>query len=529
MYLRGVKRKAMDGAELLYYQLAESVYDKVKRQARVQVVHNFGRADEVDPEIFRRLAASLLKVCGPPADPGVASERVFDLGLIHVVDALWEKLGIGQALRHCMASEKQGHPFDRILMALTAYRLEDPSSKLGCYEYWLPERVWLPESRAWKLEEFYRALDFYLDHADTLEGELLGRHGDFFGAKLDLVFADLSLLRIETGEGAEVAPSFASAHQRESGAHARFWVGLAVSREGVPLRSWVFPEETRRLDAMVRMERDLRAWGLERIVFIGESAEAGEAQGFSRIRAVPLRGGREVKDAVLARPGRYRPMGENLEIKEVVVDSGGGRKRYVLCRNPEEARRRGEWRAWVLQLLEAELQALDPSEAEYPARVRELRTSRLFGAYLRENRAKRLLMDPIRIAREARMDGKCVLSADDDTLSAEDVALSDQGARVAEEFFRQVKAMGLRPRPMFHWSPRRIEAHIRLCSLYHFVQRFAELRTGSPWEHLLRVMESCKAVQFRVGDREYVQQTLLGEELGAVMRRLQVPLHARLG
>jgi hypothetical protein len=43
-----------------------------------------------------------------------------------------------------------------------------------------------------------------------------------------------------------------------------------------------------------------------------------------------------------------------------------------------------------------------------------------------------------------------------------------------------MKQTGLEVRPMFHWAPRRIEAHVKLCVLALQVQRTAEIRTGLP-------------------------------------------------
>jgi hypothetical protein len=212
-----------------------------------------------------------------------------------------------------------------------------------------------------------------------------------------------------------------------------------------------------------------------------------------------------------------------------MVNTAGHRRRYIVCRNPEEARRRTDWRAWVLKLMEAELEALDPTDPNHPERAEELRNSQLFGGFLRENRAGTLLPDAVKISRDARLDGKCVLATNDDTLSPEEVALSDQAARVAEEFFRQARTMGLRARPMFHWSPRRIEAHVRLCSIFLVVQRYAETRTGRSWDQMRRLLELCKVIQFRVAGRECFKQTHSGEELRELLTRLDVPLEAPLG
>jgi hypothetical protein len=36
-------------------------------------------------------------------------------------------------------------------------------------------------------------------------------------------------------------------------------------------------------------------------------------------------------------------------------------------------------------------------------------------------------------------------------------------------------------RPVFHWTPRRIVAHVKLCVLALIIQRAAEIAAGAPW------------------------------------------------
>ena len=54
---------------------------------------------------------------------------------------------------------------------------------------------------------------------------------------------------------------------------------------------------------------------------------------------MPMRREDEVTEAVLSRPGRYRQVAENLEVKEVIVGDGERRRRYAVCFNPIEDKR----------------------------------------------------------------------------------------------------------------------------------------------------------------------------------------------
>ena len=67
---------------------------------------------------------------------------------------------------------------------------------------------------------------------------------------------------------------------------------------------------------------------------------------------------KEVEAEVLARPGRYRKVADNLQVKEVWVGTGERRRRYVVCFNPEEAAAPAPAPGLVLEALAAELAAL---------------------------------------------------------------------------------------------------------------------------------------------------------------------------
>ncbi len=68
-----------------------------------------------------------------------------------------------------------------------------------------------------------------------------------------------------------------------------------------------------------------------------------------------MRRGDEVSEQVLSRPGRYQVLAETLEVKEVVVGDGEGRRRYTLCYNAQEAGRQRGHRAQLLEQLRPNL------------------------------------------------------------------------------------------------------------------------------------------------------------------------------
>jgi hypothetical protein len=65
MYLRTIKRKNKDGSIVEYVQLANNVWNKEKGFAQAQVIHSFGRSDQLDVDALKRLIKSVSRLLGP--------------------------------------------------------------------------------------------------------------------------------------------------------------------------------------------------------------------------------------------------------------------------------------------------------------------------------------------------------------------------------------------------------------------------------------------------------------------------------
>ena len=196
MYLRVTERRNRDGSTVAYYGLAENVWNAATRRAEARVVHSFGRADKLDREALKRLVKSINRVLGaeePDREaarglPEIEIEQVFELGVVLVARALWEALGIGQAIRRRLAAAGLSAPHEAALLAMAANRLDDPTSKLACAERWLPDVAWLPEATGLKVDQLYRALDVLAVQAETIEREVFLGTADLFKLDVDLIF-----------------------------------------------------------------------------------------------------------------------------------------------------------------------------------------------------------------------------------------------------------------------------------------------------------------------------------------------------
>ncbi len=64
MYLRTTRRTNKDGSVTVYYQLAHNERHPETRKPIARIIHNFGRADELDRDELVRLCNSIARVCG---------------------------------------------------------------------------------------------------------------------------------------------------------------------------------------------------------------------------------------------------------------------------------------------------------------------------------------------------------------------------------------------------------------------------------------------------------------------------------
>jgi transposase len=339
--------------------------------------------------------------------------------VLYAAHAVWAELGIGPLLREKLQQDGYTAPHDTALFAMTANRLARPSSKLACDDHWLADDVYWPAAQTLALEHLYRALDFLLHHIEALEQEMFLRTADLFKADVDLVFWDTTTLYFEIDDEDEEGEPWQThdipalrkrGHHKEGrDGNPQVVVGLALTRDGLPVRSWVFPGNTADVTTINHLKDDWQGWRLHRCVFVGDRGMFSEAnrQRLSRalgryMLAVPMRKVTEVQGEVLARPGRYRDVAHHLRVKEVVVGEGERRRRYLVCHNPAEAEREQAHRARLLELVRAELAALDVRQADHPKKACELMASRRFGRYLQLDARGRLRIDTTKVAAAAK-------------------------------------------------------------------------------------------------------------------------------
>jgi Transposase DDE domain len=504
MYLRETRQKRADGSFVTHLQLAENVWNPQKKRSEVRIIHNCGRAeDPKTAERLRHLARSILKKCHPQEIVQHSSQwRLVDAwpyGPLYVLEALWQRLGIADIITDQLKGRKLDFAVERALFAMVANRACAPCSKLYCYEQWLREDVRIEGTDSRALHHLYRAMDLLEAHQDGIEQALYFRLADLLNLDVELIFYDTTSLHFEIdamdqGHGEEAKNGRSDAPQ--------IVIGLAVTRDGLPVRHWVFPGNTVDVTTVAQVKADLKGWKLSRCVFVGDAGMVSQENldrlsksGGKYILWMPMRRGDEVTHDVLQRPGRFQQVADNLRVKEVVVGEGERRRRYVVCHNPQEAKRQRAHRRQVLHELEAELASLKEVRGEsHSKRVCQLRASRRYGRYLRLTKGGLLRIDAAKRRAAEQLDGKFVGHSNDDSLTPADLALGYKQLQRVEEAWRSLKS-GLRVRPVYHWAVHRIHAHVALSVLALLLERIIEQACGDTWRNIRADLEQIKLAQ----------------------------------
>ena len=166
-----------------------------------------------------------------------------------------------------------------------------------------------------------------------------------------------------------------------------------------------------------------------------------------------------------------------------MIGDGERRLRYVVCFNPEEAARQQAHRRYLLDHLQAELAAMgDAAQDVQSKRVAALRSSSRWGKYLTLG-DKGLQLDAKAIKAAEHYDGKFLVHGNDDTLSAQDMALGYKQMIRVEQAWRDMKST-LDMRPVFHWAPHRIHAHVAITVLSLLLERTVEHACADTWRNV---------------------------------------------
>lgn len=538
MFIRIAKQKRGDKV-YRHLQIAESFRDPDKGKApRTRILAHLGTVEGLGEEQIEKLISGLQRAIGKQAaEPELLFAR--DYGHIHAVGGVWDALGLSAVLVRCGIAGRSVADVASLIRLLVINRLCDPCSKLALLD-WLGS-VWHDGQKPPSYHHLLRAMDRLIGIKDKAE-PLLAQ--TFLGNResVDLVFYDITSTYFE-GDRSLLEEDFRKyGYSRDHrGDRRQVVIGMVITGDGIPLCHHVFPGNTADKTTVVAVVTDLKQrFHLKRVIFVGDRGMLsdanlehilGEDVGF--IVAHPLRKNAYATEVVGALRKEFDESNEQEQYRQDERDA----VRFVVAYAPKIAKetrsnRQGRLKKADQWILEIQQKLANPSGRGKPPtpqgtydRIRDyLRDRNLLGLYEVELAGGQLSVKKNRkaLAWEETIDGVLMLETTDLDLAAEEIVKRYKELAEIERGWRTLKS-SLLLRPVYHWTERRIRAHIFICVLALQLERWMRNRLETlSVPKALQMLQQIKVGELSVNGKIVTMATRTTTEHKEILRQLGV-------
>ncbi len=544
-----VREKRINGYTYLY--LVESVREDGR--AKQRIIKNLGRREVVVASgELERLAGSVARYAeraivlsrlatGNP--DGLACKRI---GAPLLFGRLWEETGCRAVLEETLAARSFEFPVERAVFASVLHRIMISGSDRACEKWMADYDIRGVEGLA--LHHLYRAMAWLGEELDAdqqasstgvvprtikdlIEEQLFAQRRDLF-SELSVVFLDTTSLSF-TGAGGETLGErgYSKEHRPDL---MQMIVAVVLDAEGRPICSEMWPGNTADVTVLVPVIDRLRSrFGIGRVCVVADrgmisaaNIAALEERGLEYVLGVRERTDALVRSVVLEDTRPFTPLcvqrvnGKNTQlwVKEVKAE----KRRYIVCRNEEEADKDAAERQAIVTALDRQLRRGDKALIGNSAYRRYLRTTT-------DGRAFEI--DPGRLADEARFDGIFVLRSNA-RISPLQAVLRYRDLLQVEDLFRTAKAL-MRTRPIYHSSDAAIRGHV-FCSFLALVlrkeldERCRRAEFRPEWSDVLRDLDRLQEVEISSDGSQIVLRTPATGVIGSLFKAARIALPANI-
>jgi hypothetical protein len=528
-----VRVKKIGKYEYLY--LVENAREGGRHVQRV--VKALGRRDEVEASgTLDALVASAARhsrrsiVLSNYYRGELAELRRVSIGPDLVFGRLWRETGCGGVINGLLRDRRFGFDVERVIYVATLHRLMVSGSDRHASRWRLDFRI--PGTEDIRLDHSYLAMA-WLGEAigegrfttDAIEEELYRYRQDLFG-EVSIAFFDTTSLYFEGAGGQELGRNGKSKDYRP---HLKQVVlGIVLDGADRPFASFLWPGNTADVTRLTPVVERLRKhFAINKVCVVADrgmisaaNIAALEKANIDYILGVRERSTKEVRTEVIEDDGVTIPLviprqrGETqLEIKDVTLRG----RRYVLCRNEEEARKDAERRAMLLAGLERKLKEGDKA----------LVGNKGFRRFVKSGPDK-FSIDYEKAENDAKFDGIFVLRTNT-KLSAREVVLRYRNLLAVEDAFRTAKAL-LATRPIYHKTDAGIRGHV-FCTFLALVlrkelcDRLAARRCqGLEWQRIIDDLDDLSEIEVEQDGRRALLRTAPGSTIDPICRALGISL-----
>src|ERR1700730_15678641 len=508
-----------------YLQIVESRRDG--DQVRQQVIATLGRFDELQAsgQLERMLhsgarfayKAMVLSAASNNAAIKIAVRRI---GPALLFERLWEETGCRAVIAELASKRKHGFALERAVFLTVLHRLFVSGSDRAA-DRWREDYA-IAGVEGLDLHHLYRAMAWLGEELpekeqdgrtpfaprclkDVMEERLFAHRRDLF-TRLDLVFMDTTSLYFEGAGGQTLGQHGYSKDHRPD--LKQMILAVLLDGDGRPVCSEMWPGNTADVTTVIPVvDRLRRRFDIGRVCIVADrgmiSAETLtelEARRLLYILGVRERTDRLVREIVLDDPAPFVPLTLKQRRKEIEYEAKtvmlAGR-RYIVCRNHQEAAKDAADRASIIGALERQLTKGDKA----------LVGNTGYRRYLKTISQDHFAIDPDKVEEEKKFDGIFVLRTNTD-LNPLEAMLCYKQLWTVEQTFRTAKHL-FSTRPIFHKLDETIRGHV-FCSFLALVMkkaledRIAALGRSGSWPEIIADLDSLTETEIAYDGKRFV-------------------------
>jgi transposase len=436
------------------------------------------------------------------AENFIEKKRVHE-GIECVYGSLFDSLGFNQVL--------ENENYQAILKDLVVARILNPQSKLKTQEI-----IEKDCNKSIPLHSIYRTLDALEKREEELLSITFSATRSLFEDKIDLVFFDVTTLYFESTEQDEIkAFGFSKDHKFNQ---VQVVFALATTQEGLPVGYKLFRGNTAETKTLLACLEEWKKFiSIENVIFVADRAMFSyaniaelEKAGHKYIIAAKLRSlSEERKEKILSRVNYHiqdfnddilwsKEIEHSFEIKEKDSESGTTTKtelkgRLICSYSSKRARKDMADRQRMIEKINKHI-----SNSNLKTDTKKLVTNACLKKFCKFSGKSAAELDPEKVQNDEKWDGMHGIFTNSEK-PINEVLSRYKCLWQIEETFRITKN-DLRVRPIYHYKPSRIRAHIMLCylSLCLIRQLQVRLKRANVKISMQRVHEELRRVQYSV-------------------------------
>lgn len=475
-----VRMKTSKKAKYPTMQIVESFREGKKIKQRT-VAHLGVVKDQKDLKKLKQLADRLIERLekeGLQIDSKVEiqklkhKETIYD-GFSTVVESLMDLTGFNKIIRS--AQGRRQFNLEETVRLMLVQRFDLPSSKLRTCE-----RQEEHGFNGISLQHIYRTMDVIEDLSETIQTQAFETVRKASGGVIDCFFFDVTTLYFESVEQDEIRDFGFSKDQKYH--TVQIVLALVVDSQGVPLTYETFKGNLAETKTLIPVLEKLRKrFSINNVTVVCDrglaskpNVEALQNNNFYFVIASKLKS--MSKKLCINDLSKYTPLPnqENVAKEDKVLFYTIPHPQYaetmlVATYSPNRAWKDKDDRERLLEKLRKKISS--PDEAS----IKNVVSNSGYKKYIKVATGSSVGLNEESIAKDAAWDGFHGIAVSNNSgLSAQQALSRYRDLWHVEEAFRVAKST-LKTRPIFHWSPHRIKAHVLLCFMNLFLERFLEL------------------------------------------------------